>query len=123
MRRFIDSNPGLRSRFTHYIDFPDYTAAELVMVFEGFATTARVRLGPGVAERLGHLFVTALEVGNFGNARYARSLFEQSYANMATRALADGRIDRSEVDEIVVADLPADDPFTTAQHRIGFRPR
>ena len=123
MRRFIDSNPGLRSRFTHYIDFPDYTAAELVQVFEGFATGAQVRLGAGVPERLGHLFVAALGIGNFGNARYARSLFEQAYANMATRALADGRIDPTEGDEILEIDLPDRDAFTTAPHRIGFRPR
>jgi hypothetical protein len=123
MRRFIDSNPGLRSRFTHYIDFPDYSAAELVLVFEGFAAAAKVRLGAGVPERLGHLFLSALEIGNFGNARYARTLFEQSYANMATRALADGQIDRSEVDALLVADLPSTDPFTTAERRIGFRPR
>ena len=49
MRQFIDSNPGLRSRFTHYIDFPDYTAAELVEVFQGFAAEAKVGLGEGVA--------------------------------------------------------------------------
>ena len=58
MKRFIDSNPGLRSRFTHYIDFPDYTPAELVQVFEGFATVAKVNLGEGVTERLGHLFLS-----------------------------------------------------------------
>ena len=123
MRQFIDSNPGLRSRFTHYIDFPDYSPPELVLVFEGFASVAKVRLGPGVQERLGHLFLAASRVGNFGNARYARSLFEQSYANMATRALADGKIERTEVDELVEVDLPSDDPFMTAQHKIGFRPR
>ena len=123
MRQFIDSNPGLRSRFTHTIDFPDYSAPELVQVFEGFATAAKVRLGPGVAERLGHLFSLALNVGNFGNARYARSLFEDSYANMATRVLADGKIEPGEDDEIIEEDLPAADPFTTATHKIGFRPR
>ena len=123
MRQFIDSNPGLRSRFTHYIDFPDYTAPELILVFEGFAAAAKVRLGPGVPERLGHLLLAALEIGNFGNARYARSLFEQSYANMATRVLADGKIERSEVDELLVVDLPPVDPFPTAEHKIGFRPR
>ncbi len=123
MRQFIDSNPGLRSRFTHYIDFPDYTAPELCEVFEGFAATAEVRLGPGVAEQLEKLFGLALNIGNFGNARYARSLFEQSYANLATRALADGHIDRGEDDEITVDDLPAADPFTTAVHKIGFQPR
>ena len=123
MRQFIDSNPGLRSRFTHYIDFPDYTAPELVEVFEGFATASKVTLGAGVAQRLERLFGLALNIGNFGNARYARSLFEQSYANLATRALADGHIDPGEGDEILVEDLPPADPFTTAVHKIGFRPR
>jgi hypothetical protein len=123
MRQFIDSNPGLRSRFTHYIDFPDYTAPELVKVFEGFAAASKVSLGAGVAARLEQLFGLALNIGNFGNARYARSLFEQSYANLASRAVADGHIDPGEGDEILVEDLPPADPFTTAVHKIGFQPR
>jgi SpoVK/Ycf46/Vps4 family AAA+-type ATPase len=123
MRQFIDSNPGLRSRFTHYIYFPDYSPAELVQVFERFAAAAKVRLGAGVDERLGHLFLAASDIGNFGNARYARSIFEQAYANMASRAVADGKIQPDEVDELIVADLPPDEPFHSATHRIGFQPR
>src|SRR3954452_658151 len=123
MRRFIDSNPGLRSRFTHYIDFPDYTPAELVEVFEAMAALAKVRLATGVAERLGHLFLMASEVGNFGNARYARSVFEAAYANMATRALADGTIALDEVDELRVEDLPAPETDASSDRRIGFHPR
>ena len=42
---------------------------------------------------------------------------------MATRALADDKIEPVEVDDLQVADLPPEDPFTTAQHKIGFRPR
>jgi hypothetical protein len=123
MKRFIDSNPGLRSRFTHYIDFPDYSPAELVEVFEAMAATAKVKLGPGVTERLGHLFLVASDIGNFGNARFARSLFEQSYANMATRALADGTIALDEVDELREEDLPPPETSGSADRRIGFRPR
>ena len=96
MRLLIASNPGLRSRFTHYVDFPDYDARELVEIFELLASDAQVRLGAGVSEGLERLFTASVDVGNFGNARFARSLFEQSYANMATRALEDGQIDRSE---------------------------
>ncbi len=123
MRQFIDSNPGLRSRFTHYIEFPDFSAAELVLVFESFAAAAKVRLGPGVGDQVAVLFEAALGVENFGNARYARSIFEKSYANMAIRVLADGRIDRSEVEELQIADLPEDDPFLATKRPIGFRPR
>jgi hypothetical protein len=122
MRQFINSNPGLRSRFTHYIEFPDFSADELVLVFESFASTAKVRLGPGVGERVRRLFVAAIAVENFGNARYARSTFEKAYANMATRVVADGRIDRAEVEELLEADLPGDDPFIATRRPIGFHP-
>jgi hypothetical protein len=92
-------------------------------VFEGMAATAKVRLGPGVTERLGHLFVVASDVGNFGNARYARSVFEQSYANMATRALADGTIAREELDELREEDLPPPETAAAGERPIGFRSR
>ena len=122
MRRFIDSNPGLRSRFTNYIDFPDYSTAELVQIFESMAAQAKVKLGPGIPEQLKKLFIEAGDVGNFGNARYARSIFEQAYANMASRALADGKIDVSELDDLVVADLPSEvEHSLTEHHKIGFR--
>ena len=60
-------------------------------------------------ERLAHLFVAAATVGNFGNARYARSIFEQAYANMASRALADGHDRAVRGRRAPVADLPTDD--------------
>jgi stage V sporulation protein K len=118
-----DSNPGLRSRFSHYIEFPDFSPGELVQVFEWFASGAKVTLGPGMPETLEPLFRLANQVDNFGNARYARSIFERAYANMATRVLADGKIERSEVDEMLVEDLPPADPFIAAKCPIGFRPR
>ena len=67
-------------------------------------------LGPGMTERLLPMFEAAPEVDNFGNARYARSIFERAYANMAIRVLADGHIERSEVDEMLVEDLPPRTP-------------
>jgi 1,6-anhydro-N-acetylmuramate kinase len=122
MRVFIDANPGLRSRFTNYIDFPDYSTAELVEIFEVMAAQARVNLGPGVRERLSTLFADAATGTNFGNARFARSVFEDAYANMASRAMADGKIERSEIQDMVLEDLPAEERHQFAEHRpIGFR--
>jgi SpoVK/Ycf46/Vps4 family AAA+-type ATPase len=124
MRRFIDFNPGLRSRFTNYIDFPDYTIAELIQIFEAMARTAKLTLGPGVSARLRELFDTAGDVGNFGNARYARTIFEHAYANRAGRAMADGKIERTEIEDLAVEDLPGADHHLLTEHRkIGFRPR
>jgi SpoVK/Ycf46/Vps4 family AAA+-type ATPase len=44
MHLFIESNPGLRSRFTRFIDFPDYTPEELVKILIGFADESGYRL-------------------------------------------------------------------------------
>ena len=52
MRDFIDANPGLRSRFTHYIDFPNYDADELVRIFAVMAAQASVTPRDGVTDRV-----------------------------------------------------------------------
>ena len=52
MRRFLDSNPGLRSRFTRTIEFADYNAAELAAIYRGLGTAARFRLAPGTDDAL-----------------------------------------------------------------------
>jgi SpoVK/Ycf46/Vps4 family AAA+-type ATPase len=122
MRRFIESNPGLRSRFTNYIDFPDYSVTELVEIFESIAGLAKVRLGAGMPGAVRSLVTDAHNDVNFGNARYVRSIFEDAYANMAARAMADGKIDRSEVEDLLVEDLPhGQESMFVAHQRIGFR--
>ena len=122
MWTFIRSNPGLRSRFTRYIDFPNSSVAELTLIFEAMAALAKVRLADGVGERVRALLERAIATEDFGNARYVRSLFEQAYANMAGRALADEAIDASELDTMTTDDIPVSDPSAGVTiHRIGFR--
>ncbi len=122
MWTFIRSNPGLRSRFTRYIDFPNYSTAELARIFEAMADTAKVRLEDGVAARVCLRLDAAISVEDFGNARYVRSLFEQAYANMAARVLADDTIDATELDTMMADDIPTSDPAAgDAPRRIGFR--
>ena len=122
MKRFIDSNPGLRSRFTTYVDFPDYSIEELVQIFEVMAAQAKVLLEPGVSDAVRHRFTEKQMDTNFGNARFVRSLFEDAYANMAARAYADGRIERAEIEILGLVDVPAVDHHAFTEHRrIGFR--
>src|SRR5438445_10150766 len=78
MRRFLESNPGLRSRFSREIEFPDYSTAELVEIFARFAVEAEYTVGDGVDETLRGIFERAERDESFGNARFARTLFEQS---------------------------------------------
>jgi SpoVK/Ycf46/Vps4 family AAA+-type ATPase len=124
MWEFIRSNPGLRSRFTRYIEFPNYTTAELAQIFGAMATQAKVRTDPVVRERVEAVLSVAGGIEDFGNARYVRTLFEQAYANMAARAVVDDRIDPGELDLMLPSDIPdAQTPSGGRSHRIGFGAR
>jgi stage V sporulation protein K len=90
MRRFLESNPGLRSRFSREIEFPDYSEDELVAIFARFASEADYTLDEGAEPTLRKIFANAERDESFGNARFARTLFEQALNAQALR-LADAR--------------------------------
>ncbi len=121
MTSFITSNPGLRSRFKTYIAFPDYSAEELVRIFEGIAQANGLALGEGVLAKAQRIFAEAVARPDFGNARFARSLFEQAYARMALRAAADGAVELAELTTLLSDDLAAEPDGLEVKHRrIGF---
>jgi stage V sporulation protein K len=99
MYRFLESNPGLRSRFSREIFFPDYETGELVEIFARFAADAEYTLADGAEEALRGIFERAERDESFGNARFARTLFEQSLNAQALR-LGEG-----DVDELTPAQL------------------
>jgi stage V sporulation protein K len=99
MRRFLESNPGLRSRFSREIEFPDYSTDELVEIFGRFAAEAQYTVGEGTPTALRSIFAGAGRDDSFGNARFARTLFEQSLNAQALR-LGEGDVDRLSHDEL-----------------------
>ena len=121
MTEFIGSNPGLRSRFKTYIAFPDYTAAELKEIFLQMAADVGIELADGVAERATAILADAADRPDFGNARFARSLFEQAYARMAARAADDGAVTVDELGKLLPEDLDEDISMLSKEApRIGF---
>jgi SpoVK/Ycf46/Vps4 family AAA+-type ATPase len=121
MTTFIDSNPGLRSRFKTYIDFPNYSPGELLQIFERFVSEAQIALADGVLDKAGQVLEAAVEREAFGNARFVRSLFEQAYTNMAAHAAADGTVSVSELRVIRPEDVVLDDDALRRRaKRIGF---
>ena len=89
MQRFLASNPGLRSRFSREIVFPDYSSAELLAITDTFAQGNEYALSPGARTELQRIFEAAKRGEGFGNARYARTIFEHALNMQALRLSAD----------------------------------
>jgi SpoVK/Ycf46/Vps4 family AAA+-type ATPase/predicted RNA-binding protein with RPS1 domain len=105
MRKFLASNPGLQSRFTREVEFPDYDSAELLSVFEGVAKARGMLLGEETRERATDVIARMLanRDQSFGNAREIRTLFERTEERQATRLAADPHAD---IRVVLPADLP-----------------
>ncbi|HEY8588665.1 MAG TPA: AAA family ATPase [Naasia sp.] len=103
MEAFLSSNPGLRSRFAREISFPDYSVDELEAIFRRTVEQHEYALEPG-AERTLHAILTGLHAGeDSGNARFARTLFEQALNRQALRLSRDQdrSLDALERDEVM----------------------
>lgn len=107
MQRFIDSNPGLQSRFNRYIDFPDYSGDELARIFKMYMKKNQYTLTKDAEEYLKERFEYAVahKDRNFGNARYARNVFEKSIQAQANRLAGESNLDKDKLTELTVDDL------------------
>jgi stage V sporulation protein K len=111
MRGFLESNPGLQSRFSREITFPDYATDELVAITQTFAAESEYAFDEGAVEALQRILDGAKRGERFGNARFARTLFEQALNAQALRL--EGRLDEVEPDQLSV--LTADDVVAAAR--------
>jgi SpoVK/Ycf46/Vps4 family AAA+-type ATPase len=87
MTAFIDTNPGFKSRFNRYIEFPDYTPNELLAIFESNCRRLEYTLMPEAAEKAKAMFEQAYNRRNksFGNGRFVRNMFEKIIERQANR--------------------------------------
>lgn len=110
MKRFIDSNPGLQSRFNRYIHFSDYSADELKQIFMLNVDKNQYLLEPEGEEQLFKILNFAIEHKdkNFGNGRYVRNLFEKTIQNQAIRLSCQPNITAEELSKLKAEDLPTD---------------
>jgi SpoVK/Ycf46/Vps4 family AAA+-type ATPase len=108
MQDFLDSNPGLRSRFNKHLRFDDYGVEQLVHIFEGFCKAADFKVSEGARRELASVFsvLTASRDESFGNARAARNLFEATLSKQADRLVSLPKVDREILSTIEPADIP-----------------
>jgi SpoVK/Ycf46/Vps4 family AAA+-type ATPase len=85
MNRFLASNPGLRSRVSNIVEFPDYSNEELVLVFRRFLSENGYRLAETAEPLVLGYFRTLTRDQSFGNARQARQFFEAIQRTHASR--------------------------------------
>lgn len=90
MRAFIDSNEGLQSRFTKFVDFEDYSVEEMMEILAGMCKKEQYILTDAAAVKARAVMRKGKDLGgrNFGNGRYVRNVYENAVGRSAVR-LAD----------------------------------
>ena len=107
MKEFVGSNPGLRSRFNKFFEFPDYTVDELQAIFmmqcSKYQYTLTEEAEAAVKDEIVRL--EAAKGENFANAREVRNLFEKIITNQAARVSALDDVDDETLTKITTEDL------------------
>lgn len=107
MKQFVNSNPGLHSRFNRYIEFPDYTAEELMQIFELNMRKYDYHFGDGAKEVLQQYLEKAVanKDANFGNGRFVRNVFEKALERQANRLASESNLTTERLSEISINDI------------------
>ena len=107
IKHFIDSNPGLQSRFNRYIEFPDYSAEELFQIFLSRARKYDYKLSEPAVSTLKQVLANAVshKDRNFGNGRFARNLFEKVIEKQAGRLLSTTNVSSESLSTIEPDDI------------------
>jgi SpoVK/Ycf46/Vps4 family AAA+-type ATPase len=109
MKRFIESNPGIRSRFNKQIDFPDYTDDELIAIFESIGKQSHYELDKSARAAVMSWFAAQPRDATFGNGRTARNLFEDCVTHQASRIVDVKNPTDQQLITLTAADVPASD--------------
>lgn len=119
MEHFINSNPGLHSRFTRFIEFPDYTPQELCRIFRLMCWKNGLALTTGLKEKILHHFtyLHRNRAENFGNARLVRNCFEGVISAQATRLANAGDFEQRALALLSEEDLESDAISSLEEYR------
>jgi Holliday junction resolvasome RuvABC ATP-dependent DNA helicase subunit len=105
MDQFLASNPGMASRFSRTVEFPNYRPAELVTIVRNLCAKHYYQLTDSALEALTHYFEEVPKGPTFGNGRVARQIFESMISNQASRLAVRPPADDTELSKLTEQDL------------------
>ena len=110
MKYFINSNPGLKSRFKHFFEFSDYLPQELIEIAEYSSKMREINFTLESFTLLKDIITQAYRERDrsFGNARYVQDLLEKAKLNMALRIMArknPAKLPKNDLSEIQTSDV------------------
>lgn len=107
MENFLNANPGLKSRFNRYLEFPDYNPKQLTEIFLAISSKNGFKYDNTFIDRLNSLFekLYAKKDKAFGNARLVRNLFEKTFEKHANRTASIQNITFDDLTTLSSADL------------------
>ncbi|MEU4788348.1 right-handed parallel beta-helix repeat-containing protein [Micromonospora tulbaghiae] len=105
MEQFLASNPGMASRFTRTVEFPNYSVEELVTITSNLVSKHYYELTDDAVEALTAYFTRVPKNATFGNGRVARKLFEALINNQASRLATTPPTKDSELNRLTAADV------------------
>ncbi len=88
MERFFLSNPGMRSRIAHHVDFPDYSPAELMAIGKLMLAEQNYRFSPEGERAFAEYIPLRMKLGHFANARSIRNALDRARLRQANRLFA-----------------------------------
>ena len=112
MMEFLDSNPGLRSRFNKIITFEDYMPDELLDIFKSICTKSGMTITKEAEDAVLQFFIErcGLNLKTFANARDIRNFYERAITNQANRLAAiesptNGQLTTLTIDDVAGIEL------------------
>ena len=116
MDTFFRSNPGMRSRIAHHIDFPDYAPQDLLLIADKMLEQQNYRFGPDARAAFDEYLALRIRQPQFANARSVRNALDRARLRQASRLFAerDRPLTREDLTTIAAADIRASRVFAAA---------